>query len=225
MKTLIASATRVSDNTETRLEQSLGPLLAAGVKFDWHTVNNNTTGLSEVYNKILDEKAKDYECIVFAHDDVFIDDAFIIDKLSDGFSVAGYDIIGVAGGLNPVIRAPALWHVMCKREDLRGFAGHFTGNMSSIFMTSFGTSPSRVALLDGLFIAVNTKRVLETGWKFNEHYEFHHYDLASCLDANKLQLKLGVLPIHVIHESHGLSDANDKKFKRSEALFLAEYSK
>jgi len=224
MKTLIVTATRQNDHKNTILSESLSPLLDKGVKFSASYTVNNTQGLPLVYNKALTDYARDYDCIVFVHDDVYIDDAFVLDKIEDGFG-SGFDIVGVAGGTTPVIKAPALWHIMCGRGNLRGAAGHFSADMKTVGITSFGPMPARVALLDGLFLAVNTKRVLETGWKFNENYDFHLYDLSSCLDANAKGLRMGVLPIHLTHKSPGLSDINDACFQRNQAKFLQEYSK
>jgi hypothetical protein len=91
-------------------------------------------------------------------------------------------------------------------------------------VTNFGPTPARVAILDGLFLSVKTKSVKETGWKFNENYKFHHYDIASCIDANKKKLKLGVAPIWVMHNSPGLLSFEDKNFNASQEKFLKEYS-
>ena len=91
-------------------------------------------------------------------------------------------------------------------------------------ITCFGSWPERCLLLDGLFMAVNLRRVLEVGWKFNTNYAFHHYDLASCLDANKKQLKMGTYPIYVNHASPGLADLNDTTFVQSQKQFLSEYA-
>ena len=37
-------------------------------------------------------------------------------------------------------------------------------------------------------------------WRFNEHYTFHHYDIASCIDAVRKGLKVGVVNLHLRHE-------------------------
>lgn len=223
MKTLIVSATKGEQYKDTLLSQSIEAIASKGISIEIEFITNNSTGLSKVYNQSIERYAKEYDCIVFAHDDLYLDDAFIIDKLRDGFDF-GYDIIGLAGGINPTIKAPTLWHIMCSRENLRGAVAHFTEDGSNLFVSSFGTCKSRVTVLDGLFLAVNTKRILETGWKFNENYDFHLYDLASCLDANKLKLKMGVLPIHVVHTSHGLLDINDPVFVKNQTQFLKEYA-
>jgi len=185
---------------------------------------NNTEGLSKCYNNFLKENAKSFDYIVFVHDDVYIDDFNIHEKLETFHKQ--FDIIGLAGGINPKIQKLALWHLMCGgmgSNNLRGAVAH-SFNDKQIFMTSFGPTPSRVAILDGLFLSINTKKILETGFKFNENYTFHHYDIASSLDANNLKLKLGVAPIWVVHKSPGLSNVNDDIFLKSQEKFLQEYS-
>lgn len=220
MNTIIISATRERDIQKTLLYKSLLPLKSKAT-FDFFFFTENKDGLSVVYNKAI-AQFKDYDCIVFTHDDVYLDDAFFVDKIEDGFSE--YDIIGVAGGYAPKLQDPALWHLMCKSENLRGSAGHFSRGSEDIFITSFGTTPARVTLLDGVFLGVNMQKVKQTGWKFNENYDFHLYDLSSCLDANAKKLKLGVLPIHIIHQSPGLSDINNPTFQKNNKQFLKEYS-
>jgi len=190
----------------------------------YHYKENNTEGLSKCYNAFLKEHSKFYDYIVFVHDDVYIDDFNIHEKLETHHK--DFDIVGLAGGINPKMQKLALWHLMCGGiggSNLRGAVAHSV-NDKQIFMTSFGPTPSRVTILDGLFLSVNTKRIKETGFKFNENYTFHHYDIASCLDANKLKLKLGVAPIWVVHKSPGLSNVNDDVFIHSQEKFLQEYN-
>ena len=219
MKTIIISATRQKDIQNTLLYQSLIPLKSKA-NFDFIFLTENKDGLCKAYNKALNQ-FKDYDAVVFVHDDVYLDDAFFVDKIEDGFSQ--FDIIGVAGGVNPTLKAPTLWHLMCGPGNLRGSAGHFSSNKEQLHITSFGPMPARVALLDGVFLAVNRAKVLEAGWKFNENYDFHLYDLSSCLDANKLKLRCGVLPIHITHLSPGLADINNPSFVKNQNQFLKEY--
>ena len=185
---------------------------------------HNKEGLSKRYNNLLEKIIDKYEYIVFVHDDVYIDDAWVIEKLD--IAHQEFDIVGLAGGINPKIQTPALWHLMCggfQSGNLRGAVAHYANN-EQLFMTNFGLTPSRVAVLDGLFLSVKTEAVKRTGWKFNENYAFHHYDIASSLDANKKKLKLGVAPIWVIHKSPGLLNPNDKLFLDSQEKFIREYS-
>lgn len=192
--------------------------------FDIQYISNNTEGLSKNYNKVLCEKSELYDYIVFLHDDVYVDDYNINSKLAKAHE--NFDIVGLAGGLSPKIQTPALWHLMCggfNSGNLRGAVAHFYTE-DKIAMTSFGPTPDRVAILDGLFLSVSTDAISKVDWKFNENYSFHHYDIASSLDANSKKLKLGVTPIWVIHKSPGLLNINDSLFASSQQKFISEYS-
>jgi hypothetical protein len=221
----IVSCTQHSDYKETLLYKSLVKLEKSnnGMFLDkLQFVTKNKTGLSEAYNKFL---TKNYSQILFIHDDMWIDDAGFLTKLEEGHKQ--YDIIGLAGGLNPVIKAPALWHIMCggfHGNNLRGFAGHYLPDGITTSITNFGPSPARVAIIDGAFMSVNVNKTKEVKWKFNENYTFHHYDISSCIDANKKKLKIGVVPILSYHNSPGLRDINDKTFAENQSKFLQEYA-
>lgn len=184
---------------------------------------NNEDGMPTVYNRKLQEyKNTDVEFVVCVHDDVYIDDLKLYEKLKQA-NALGYSLIGLAGGLNPRLINPALWHIMVERNQQRGEVAHPAGNNNQTMTTSFGPTPSRVAIMDGLFIAVHMPSVTKTDWKFNENYSFHHYDISSCIDANRKGLKLGVYPIHVIHSSPGLLSIHDKMWAASNEKFLEEY--
>ena len=184
---------------------------------------DNEDGMPVVYNRKLQEyKDTDVEFMVCVHDDVYIDDLKLYEKLKQANGL-GYNLVGLAGGLNPRLSDPALWHIMVDRNQQRGEVAHPAGNNNQTMTTSFGPTPSRVAIMDGLFIAVHMPSVSKTDWKFNENYTFHHYDISSCIDANRKALKLGVYPIHVIHSSPGLLSIHNKMWADSNEKFLKEY--
>lgn len=221
-KIALVYCTVKNNKQDTFLYKSLSRLMDY-YAFDYsHCYTSNKDGLCKKYNEFLTQYGDDYDIVVFAHDDVFIDDGKIRQKLIDAHS--HYDIVGVAGGINPVIREPALWHVMCGGfgPNLRGFVGHCLPE-DKIAVTSFGPTPSRVAIIDGLFFSVSVKKIRAHNWKFNERYTFHHYDISSCLDANKANLKIGVWPILLYHQSPGLRSLNDKVFLENQAKFIKEY--
>jgi hypothetical protein len=185
----------------------------------------NAEGLSAVYNrKLLKHGNAGSEYIVFVHDDVYVDDLKLYDKVLAARCNLGYQIIGVAGASSVTVRDPSLWHLMCGQADWRGTVHHFTSN-GQIRASAFGPTPSQVAVMDGLFMAVHVPSVLAAGWRFNEDYDFHHYDIASCLDARAKGLKLGVYPIHLIHESPGLDSRSNPIWEASNERFLATYGK
>jgi hypothetical protein len=220
MKIAFYFATKEANAEDTLAYKSLSRLNDIDVYYD----ANNKEGLSVMYNSILKEHTNDFDYIVFLHDDVYVDDLGVCEKLIKAHTQ--FDIVGLAGGVNPTIKAPALWHLMCggfQSSNLHGAVSH-PCSKDQIMVTNFGPTPARVAILDGLFLSVKTKSVKETGWKFNENYNFHHYDIASCIDANKKKLKLGVAPIWVMHNSPGLLSFEDKNFNASQEKFLKEYS-
>ena len=185
---------------------------------------NNKKGMPEIYNEALKQvNEKDHDIILFCHDDVYIDDLKLQEKLYKAINY--FDIIGLAGTNNVKIRQPVLWHLMSTKEQWSGAVQHPTDKTQThIHTTSFGPYPKRCLVLDGLFLAINIKKIKNSNWLFNENYTFHHYDIASCLDANKKKLKMGTWPIYVIHKSPGLLDTNDHTWKESEKKFLKEYS-
>jgi hypothetical protein len=221
-KILVVSCTQrgQDEKQDLKIFDSLR-LLKNEVKVKIHF--NNKEPLPVIYNQYLTKNTlKNHDIVVFAHDDLYVDDLKIKGKLD--LASNGLDIIGLAGCLNPKIKKPALWHLMSDQKDWRGYVAHTTVKEGVINMTSFGPTPSRVAIIDGLFIGVNLKTVLDTEWKFNENFSFHHYDIASCLDANRLKLKVGVIPVNVVHDSPGLEDYNEESYQESEKKFLQLYS-
>jgi hypothetical protein len=165
---------------------------------------NNTESLAKIYNKEITLNNSN-KIVVFVHDDVVIEDLFLVDKLNE--AMQQFDIIGLAGIKAPIaLKNPALWHLMGPPTQYSGAVAHFEKNGPRRFMTTFGPTPERVVLLDGVFLAINTERILEKGLKFDEKNpaKFHFYDMNFCIDANKLGLKLGTWPIWITHKSHGL---------------------
>lgn len=224
MKTAFYFATRQFEPENTLAYKSILRIKDKISPLELFYDSNNQLGLSERYNQILNKHSNNFDNIVFIHDDVFVDDALVCEKLERAHSK--FDIVGLAGGVNPKIKAPALWHLMCggfNGGNLYGAVSH-PCTSDQIMFTNFGPTPARVAILDGLFLSILTKRTNETKWRFNENYNFHHYDIASCLDANKHKLKLGVAPIWVMHNSPGLLSFEDKNFLQSQEKFLKEYS-
>lgn len=228
-KVLIISATRTDKQATTLLRKSLDAMSVSNmiVKKQYKLVmhENNKTPITQIYNRYINNNTlKHHDVVLFVHDDVFIDDLGCFDKLYTSLFTYGNDIVGLAGTSQASIKKPALWHLMGDKKHHSGAVAHLDQHSDLIHMTSFGPYPKRCLLLDGLFLAINLKRVLESNWKFNEQFDFHHYDLASCLDANKLKLKMSTVNINVVHQSPGLSDYHDENFQRSENKFLQLYA-
>ncbi|MEY5027142.1 MAG: hypothetical protein RLZZ244_2670, partial [Verrucomicrobiota bacterium] len=157
-------------------------------------------------------------------DDVYLDDAALQTKLQRAHRHNGFHLIGVAGCLEPTIQHPSLWHLMAPRHQLRGSVQYFHNNDESRGCVFYGPSPSPADLLDGLFLAVHVPSALATGWRFNERFRFHHYDLAASLDAHRHGMRTGVAPIQLIHASPGLGNLEDPEWKPSDLLFRQLYA-
>lgn len=190
----------------------------AGFTNSTKVLYENKEPLTKIYNSFIIKENIDKK-IIFVHDDVLIEDLFLIEKLDIAFEK--YDIVGLAGtkkcNLNAEISA---WHLMSDRMDHVGEVAHY--NDKKVWTTVFGVSESRALVLDGLFLAVNVEKLINTNTFFDEHFTFHHYDISFCLNANKNKLKMGVTPIRVVH--FGLGDSmNTPEWQNSAEIFKRLY--
>jgi hypothetical protein len=224
----IISATNKKDINNTKIQKSIKQYECIDNclgEINSEIYSNNTNSLASIYN-IEIEKSNKNEILVFVHDDCIIEDLFLYDKLNE--AIKQFDVIGLAGIKSPItIKHPCLWHLMGHPSQYSGAVAHFDkGDNNKRFMTSFGKTPERVVLLDGVFLAINTEEILKKGLRFDENNpaKFHFYDLNFSLDANRLKLKCGTWPIWVTHTSHGLEQPSPEWVKASE-YFLQKYNK
>ena len=158
--------------------------------------------------------------VVFVHDDVDIQDFYLLEKLNQ--AMEDFDIVGLAGASNINLKSPALWHVMSDKKNWSGAVGHIFID-KSIAVSSFGPVPKRCLVIDGLFIAVNMEKLLQAKVKFDPQYDFHFYDLDFSLSANIKQLKIGTAPIWVVHA--GLGDSfRSVEWQEAEKIFLNKWT-
>jgi hypothetical protein len=192
-------------------------------EFDFIVIKDNRAGLPNVYNRFLVDKYKD-NILLFVHDDLEIHDLNLVQKLND----SSWDITGLAGGGKYEFKDKNLWHICSDRKTQSGSVSHplcwQEGNQLKVdnsrqVTTTFGPWPQRCLVLDGLFMAVDVEKALEKEWKFDEDFNFHHYDISSCLLANEKKLTMGTYPIFTLHHGLGNSfmtpewEASNKKFK------------
>jgi hypothetical protein len=168
-------------------------------EFDFHIIKDNQEGLSKAYNKFITEEYKD--CIVlFIHDDVIIRDLFLVEHLRK----SPYVVTGLAGTQTVSSKAEkAAWHLMGDPKSFVGEVAHIKDN--KIWTTAFGPTQGRAKIVDGVFVAVNIEQILNTSARFNEVFNWHHYDMAFCLECVKNNVSIGVIPISIIH--YGLGDS------------------
>lgn len=222
---LIVSATKEENKYKTLISDSVGRYETIyNYTINSEIITRNTSSLATIYNKYLIEQNRD-KIIVYVHDDCLIEDLFLVEKLNKAMEQS--DIIGLAGIKDPItIKEPALWHLMGDRSQWSGAVAHFTSKDDvERFMTPFGSTPARVILLDGVFLAVNVEKCLENNVRFDESNpaRFHYYDLDFCLNANKAGLKLTTYPIFCSHKSHGLTKP-DEEFYKGQEWFIKKWT-
>jgi GT2 family glycosyltransferase len=196
----IVSATRC--NTEefkqTPLAQSLSRL-GHDPRLAFHVTLSNSTGLPEIYNRRIQESAHDI--LVFLHDDVWIDDYFLADRVIDGLEL--YQVIGVAGNTR-LIDSHVAWHLNQGKWDFPHLSGSVAhGNTAFGRVTRYGESPRECELLDGVLLAARRSVLREKGLCFDTRFSFHFYDLDFCRTVRQSGLSMGTWPIAITHKSGG----------------------
>jgi GT2 family glycosyltransferase len=163
----------------------------------------NQRGLPDIYNAHISTRDGSH-LAVFVHDDAWIDDYYLADRVIDGLQ--RYDIIGVAGNRRRVPNQPAWPFVDTAftwddRANLSGSVAH--GKYPFGPITCYGTVPAECELLDGVFLAARKAVLVEKGVLFDPRFDFHCYDMDFCRSARQRGLRLGTWPICLTHQSGG----------------------
>jgi GT2 family glycosyltransferase len=165
-------------------------------------IEGNQRGLPEVYNQFIDESFREQE-LVFLHDDVWIDDLFLSDRIRSALGV--YDVVGLAGNTRLLPGAPS-WSV--RNDQMERDLGYVSGVVCHGPQpfgepAVFGPVPAAVELLDGVLLAARAGTLLDAGVRFDERFDFHFYDLDFSRSARAAKLRVGTWPIAVTHVSGG----------------------
>jgi hypothetical protein len=222
---LIVSATtrtKVEFNRISELGRSLERvLLDPGISSNiaYENTGQRLEGRSNIYNRFLTPAFSDL-ILLFVHDDVYIDDFLIRQRLNEG--LANFDVVGLAGNKAPDFRQPS-WGLKWKEDgtwdgwqdakNLSGVVAHKAEDKINIAF--YGETPAACELLDGLFLAVNTERILEAGAKFDPQFKFHFYDLDFSRICRQKNLSLGTWPIAVTHASGGSYGSQEWQIAKS----------
>jgi GT2 family glycosyltransferase len=168
-----------------------------------HIAFSNEAGLPTVYNARIRAKS-DADLLLFIHDDVWIDDCFVADRIIDGLS--RFDVIGVAGNRR-LPKQHVSWYFINengqKDEDqyLSGAVAHGAGPFGPI--SWYGPSPADCELLDGVLLAAKRSTLRKASVEFDGRFDFHFYDLDFSRSAHQAGLRLGTWPIAITHASGG----------------------
>ena len=201
----IVSATRLPESdfwSKAALGLSL-KRLARDRRLIPHIAFGNRRGLPEIYNaRIMARDGHDF--VVFMHDDVWIDDYFLAERVIAALSTL--DVVGVAGNRRRVKGQPGWAFVNEKRtwdvkSNLSGRVAHGPRPFGKI--SYYGVIPAACEMLDGVFLAARRSRLVENGVLFDTRFEFHFYDMDFCRSARQKGLRLGTWPICLTHQSGG----------------------
>lgn len=169
-----------------------------------HITCDNRRGLPEVFNARIGA-ADGHDNLVFMHDDVWIDDYYVVDRVIDG--LLAFDVIGVAGNRRRVKGQPSWAFLDDKltwdaKENLSGSIGVGAHPFSAISAT--GPVSAEFELLDGVFLAASKASLQAAGVRFDTRFDFHFYDLDFCRSVRKCGMRLGTWPICLTHQSVGM---------------------
>jgi len=172
-------------------------------RLSFRIAQNNARGLPEIFNERI-TAGGGQDVIVFVHDDVWIDDYFLADRLLEGLK--HFDVIGVAGNRRRSPGQPS-WAFVDNpwrwddKANLSGRLSHGAHPFGEV--ADFGECPAECELLDGVFLGARRRTLLERGVLFDPAFAFHFYDMDFCRSARQKGLRLGTWPICLTHQSGG----------------------
>ena len=180
---------------------------------------NNTKPMPTCYNDAISNTANAEEIFVFVHDDVYIVDWFWIDIISSGFKK--FDILGIAGNKRRLPMQTS-WAFTDESwtwdhpSNLSGIVGH--GRQFPCELSIFGPPDQECKLLDGVFLATKKATLEKSNMKFDETFDFHFYDLDFCRQAEERKLRMGTIPLSIIHESGGTFGSPEWRVNRDKYI-------
>lgn len=168
-----------------------------------HVAYANSRGLPDIYNaRIAAPDPRDF--LLFIHDDVWIDDASLAERVIDG--CAAYDIIGIAGNRRRAQGQPgwASAGIPFKWDDKANLSGSVAHGPAPFGKASvFGAAPADCELLDGVLLAARKDTLKRHAVSFDPRFDFHFYDMDFCRLARQKGLRLGTWPLRITHQSSG----------------------
>jgi hypothetical protein len=202
----IVSATQLSEADfwqKSALGQSMRQHMATDSRLSISVAFENRRGLSELFNQAIAQNEEN-TVLVFVHDDVWLDEAFLVDSVLAG--LCAFDVIGVAGNRRRLPKQPA-WPFVdlnCtwdERDHLSGRVAHGRDGHGQLGV--YGPTPAACVLLDGVLLAARNGTLRQHQMQFDPQFDFHFYDLDFCRSATQAGLRLGTWPVALTHQSGG----------------------
>lgn len=164
-------------------------------------MNPNSVSLTEIYQDMLTSDKIEYDIIVYIHDDIeFLRKGWGKEILRLFNEHKDYGIIGVAGSAD--FNSDGAWW-QCSKKFGQVLHRHEGKSWLTAFSPLLTKDLEQVCVIDGLFMAVNKKRISKG---FDPDFKgFNHYDTSFCI-ANFLdrKTKIGVTTnIRLAHNSIG----------------------
>lgn len=177
---------------------------------------NNGESLTKCYNRGLKQATNDI--VVFLHDDLLFNKTTNWgSKLLKHFEKSDYGVIGVAGSQH--LPESGVWYE--NRRKMIGQVYHTNGGKTwqNKYSNSFGNDICDAIVVDGLFFAVDKKRIKKD---FDETVEgFHYYDVSFCFSNYIEGVKIGVVTdIKINHKSIGITN---EEWEKNRLLFVEKY--
>ncbi|MDD2810529.1 glycosyltransferase [Rhodoferax sp.] len=207
---------------QSALAKSLKPYLSNNVELYYYP--NGNPSLPMVFNHGIENLiSSDDDVYIFCHDDIYILDFYWMDQIVNGLNK--YDIVGLAGN---TVRLPKQPSWLFNDSTLTNYNSHTLSGIVAHGSTLppqslsvFGAPDQQVELLDGLFLAMKYKTITDNGLKFDQQFDYDFYDLDFCRLARSKNLKLGTIPLSVMHESSG--NYNTQRWKDNYARYLSKW--
>jgi glycosyltransferase involved in cell wall biosynthesis len=179
-------------------------------------INNGEKSLTKVYNEILNESKTDI--VVLCHDDILFEKKYWAKRVLDHFEKNNeYGILGVAG--TSYIPSNGVWWTI--QSEMIGQVYHQKDGKKwlSEYNKHFGNKIIDTAIVDGLFIVVNKKKIKHF---FDEEFNgFHFYDISFCIENFLSGVKIGTISnIPITHLSIGMTNKN---WEENRIKFLEKY--
>ena len=121
-------------------------------------VNKGDKSLAQVYNEVLSESKTDI--VVFCHDDIYFDTNSWYNKLLKHFEKSDFGILGMAGTTQ--MPSSGMWWE--DRRKMVGIVNHESDGKKweSKYSESLGNSITETVVVDGLFIAIDKRKIKKT---------------------------------------------------------------
>jgi hypothetical protein len=186
----------------------------------------NQTSLGEIFNLRI-KSSKSDDMLMFVHDDVWIDDFFLTERVALGLD--HFDVIGVAGNHRRLPRQASWAFIFTSDGKLRwddtvNLSGRIaSGTVLSGLVTHYGEVPAGCELLDGVFLAARRSTLLNAGVFFDPAFKFHFYDMDFCRAARAKNLQLGTWQVALTHQSSGDGGFGSVEWQNAYAEYLEKW--